>query len=97
MRIEINFSDEELLRIIGSPAPEAAALFAEGYVLPDAYPTATGAPMVEWATDLVQGANWVFYDEYTIAPVASPHSLSPVDGKRVFMGAVGGLSGRQAA
>jgi len=38
MKIEISFTDDELLRIINSVGPDAEVIFAEGYELPAAYP-----------------------------------------------------------
>lgn len=38
MKIEINFTDAELLRIIDSVGSDADVIFAEGYELPSAYP-----------------------------------------------------------
>lgn len=38
MKIDINFTDEELLRIINSVGPDAEVIFAEGYEIPSAYP-----------------------------------------------------------
>jgi len=39
MRLEINFTDEELLDIIATGCPESEVIFAEEYELPEAYPS----------------------------------------------------------
>jgi hypothetical protein len=39
MDLEISFTNEELLEIIASPGSDAEVIFADGYLLPEGYPS----------------------------------------------------------
>jgi len=42
MKINIDFTDDELRRIVDSSHPDADVIFADGFELPDGYPPCEG-------------------------------------------------------